>query len=763
MTSTSPDPFGPDNPAVYEKDSPGEQAHRIQIAVPVPLRQVFDYLGPGPVAPGSRVLVPFGMKSSRSVVGVVLSSRPGADENIRLKAIERILDDVPVFTDSMTGLLLWAANYYHHPVGEVFQTAIPVKLRSAVGIENPLREIRYRRTTHLSMPEIGKLLERAPKQRQLFRQFSDSSEYSLAQLTDAMATATSAGIHRTLKSLLEKGMIERHERRDRPDEYPVTGFQERLTDEQRTAVDSVIESFGQYRSFVLHGITGSGKTEVYLQLAQQCSKSGHQVMVLIPEIALTPQLLERFRSRLGGGVTVIHSGLSAQQRYTSWWRAREGTATVIIGTRSAVFTPMKQPGLIIIDEEHDHSYKQQDGFRYHARDLAIKRASMENIPILLGSATPSMESIHNVEKGKHRLLKLSQRTGRARLPGIEWIDLQKHRQNGGLTPQLLEAARTEIDNGCQVILYINRRGYAAVAGCTRCDWKARCDRCDAWLTFHRKTNTLRCHHCGRIARPESHCPECGHALFYHGAGTQRLEEVLKRQLPDARIVRFDSDEVTSRSRLEEILSGIQQGDMDIVVGTQLISKGHDFPRVTLVGIVDPDQGLYSTDFRAPEYLFQQLVQVAGRAGRDQLPGKVVIQTAHPENPYLKLALGHDYSGFHQLCLQQRKAAGFPPFGFMALWRAESASPGAAIQFLRHIRQIGSNIRENRNYREVEILDPVSSPMEKLAGRYRAQLLVKSNLRKPLHDLLSSWTSEMETSTQARKVRWSLDVDPTEMY
>ena len=763
MAPTSPDHFGFDNHPVAEKDSPDEQTHRIQIAVPVPLRQVFDYLSSEPIAPGSRALVPFGRKSSRSVVGVVLSSRSDPDENIKLKTIERILDDIPVFTDNLIRLLLWAADYYHHPVGEVFQTATPVKLRSAVVVESPLREICYRRINHLSTPETDKLLARAPKQRQLFRLFSDSSEYSLAQLTDTMATETSTDIHRILKILLEKGIIERRERCALPGEYPIIRFRNRLTDEQQAAVDSVVESLGQYRSFVLHGITGSGKTEVYLQIAQQCLKSGHQVMVLIPEIALTPQLLERFRSRFGGGVTVIHSGLSPQQRYRSWWRAREGTATVIIGTRSAIFTPMKRPGLIIIDEEHDHSYKQQDGFRYHARDLAIKRANMENIPILLGSATPSMESIHNVKTGKHRLLKLSRRTGRAKLPEIEWVDLQKHRQNDGLTPQLLEAIRTELHNGHQVILYINRRGFAAVAGCMHCDWKARCDRCDAWLTFHKKTNTLRCHHCGRIARPKSRCPDCSHSLFYHGAGTQRLEEVLKQQFPDTRIVRFDSDEITTRSRLEQILSGIKQGDMDIIVGTQLISKGHDFPRVTLVGIVAPDQGLYSTDFRAPEYLFQQLIQVAGRAGRNQLPGKVIIQTAHPGDPYLQLALGHDYSGFYQLCSQQRKAAGFPPFGFMTLWRAESARPGVAIQFLQYLSQIGHNIRKNRDYREVEIMDPVSSPMEKLAGRYRAQLLVKSNRRKPLHDLLSLWISEIETSTQARKVRWSLDVDPMEMY
>ncbi len=759
--STSPNHFVYDNHPVTDKDSPLEHTHRIQIAVPVPLRQIFDYLSPAPVAPGSRVLVPFGKKSNRSVIGVAISM-PGPVKNIELKKIERVLDDVPVFTDSLIRLLLWATAYYHHPVGEVFQTAIPVKLRSAVVIENPVREVCYRRVNHLSIANIDKLLARAPKQQQLFRLFNDTSEYSLMQLTDAMAADTSAGVHRVLKILLEKGLIESRERCALPREFPVINFGGRLTDEQRVAVDSVIESLGQYRSFVLHGITGSGKTEVYLHIAQQCLKTGHQVMVLIPEIALTPQLLERFRSRLGGGVTMIHSSMSPQQRYISWWRAREGTATVILGTRSAIFTPMKQPGLIIVDEEHDHSYKQQDGFRYHARDMAIKRASMENIPVLLGSATPSMESVNNVKTGKHRLLTLSRRTGRAMLPEIEWIDLQKHRQYEGLTPQLLEAIRTEINNGHQVILYINRRGFAAVAGCTHCEWKERCNRCDAYLTFHKKTNTLRCHHCGKVAHPKPRCPDCDHSLYYHGAGTQRLEEALKQQFPNTRIIRFDRDEITTRSKLESILSGIKQGDIDIIVGTQLISKGHDFPRVTLVGIVAPDQGLYSTDFRAPEYLFQQMVQVAGRAGRDQLPGKVIIQTSHPGNPYLQLALAHDYSGFYQICSEQRKAAGFPPFGYMTLWRAESAHPGAAIDFLQYISQIGQNIVKNRGYREVEIMDPVSSPMEKLAGRYRAQLLVQSNQRKPLHNLLSLWLSEIETSPQTRIVRWSLDVDPMEM-
>ncbi len=744
-----------------EKDPANKRACRIQIAIPVPLRQVFDYISPEPVAAGSRVLVPFG-ESNRSVVGVVLPPRLDTMDNIQLKTIERVLDDTPVFTGSLTALLLWAANYYHHPVGDVFRAALPARLRRAVVSENPLQEICYRRSDHVDMTRADQLLRRARKQRQLFRFFGDSCEYSLTQLTDAMATETPASIHHALKALLAKGMIERRERRALAGEYAITGSGKRLTDEQQAAVNSVVESFGQYRSFVLHGITGSGKTEVYLQIAQQCLASGHQVMILIPEIALTSQLLERFRSRLGRGVTVVHSGLNPQQRYTSWWRAREGTATVIIGTRSAIFTPMKRPGMIIVDEEHDHSYKQQDRFRYHARDLAIKRASMENVPILLGSATPSMESTNNVKTGKHRLLKLSRRTGQAKLPEIEWIDLQKHRQNGGLTAQLLEAVRTEVDNGCQVILYINRRGFATVAGCTRCNWKARCSRCDAWLTFHQKTNTLRCHYCGRIARPQCRCPHCHHSLSYRGTGTQRLEEVLKQQLPDARIVRFDSDEAATHSRLEKILSGIRQGDMDIIIGTQLISKGHDFPRVTLVGIVAPDQGLYNTDFRAPEYLFQQLVQVAGRAGRDRFPGKVIIQTAHPQNPCLQLALRHDYSGFYELCSQQRETAGFPPFGFMTLWRAESACPGAAIQFLQYVRQIGENIRDRHDYGEVEIMDAVSSPMEKLAGRYRAQLLVKSKLRKPLHDLLSLWIDETGTSPQSRRIRWSVDVDPIEM-
>lgn len=759
---TSPD-LTDDNHSVHNGASPSQQAHRIQVAIPAPLRRVFDYLSPVALAPGVRVLVPFGKKSGRSMIGTVVS-RPGPNKNIKLKMIERVLDQTPVFTDSLIRLLLWATDYYHHPVGEVFQTATPVKLRSAIALEDPTRETCWRRTNNQSADETDKLLNRAPRQQQLFRLFTGSSEYSLAQLMQkTMSDPTSSiGIPQILKRLIEKGLIEARESRTLPLESPIIKFNSTLTNEQQVAVDTVTESLGKYRSFVLHGITGSGKTEVYLHVVQECLKTNDQVMILVPEIALTPQLLERFSSRLGKGVAMIHSGMGQQQRYISWWRAREGTASVILGTRSAIFTPMKRPGLIIVDEEHDQSYKQQDGFRYHARDLAIKRASMESIPILLGSATPSMESMTNAKTDKHRLLTLSRRTGMAKLPGIELVNLTRHPQNDGLTPQLLEAIRETINRKHQVILYINRRGFAPVAQCGNCDWKAQCDRCDAWLTFHRKTDTFRCHHCGKVVRSKSQCPNCDHALFYAGAGTQRIEKVLKEQFPNARTVRFDRDEITTQSRLEHTLSEINQGDIDIIVGTQFISKGHDFPQVTLVGIAAPDQGLYSSDFRAPEYLFQQLVQVAGRAGRNALSGRVIIQTAHPENPYLQLICDHDYSRFYQLCSKERKDAGFPPFGFIALWRAESPRPGAAIDFLQYICQAGHSIKATGNYRGVQIMDPISSPMEKLAGRYRAQLLVKSSQRKPLHNLLSLWLKEMENSTQTRKARWSLDIDPIEM-
>jgi primosomal protein N' (replication factor Y) len=566
-----------------------------------------------------------------------------------------------------------------------------------------------------------------------------------------------------LQRLQQKGLVEVALRSHLPAASHPACKQVELSSEQQVAVDTITASAGKFSSFLLHGITGSGKTEVYLEAAEYCIANGAQVLILVPEIALTPQLVSRVRQRLGQRVCVLHSALSDKQRYRAWWLAREGHVVAVLGTRSAVFTPLKSPGLILVDEEHDISYKQQDGFRYQARDLAIQRASMENIPVVLGSATPSMETRRNVIQGRHRLLLLSNRIGAATLPQIEFIDLKQHRPFDGFSMPLLQAIEQRLINREQSIIFLNRRGFAPIAQCPHCDWQAACDRCDARLTYHHDQNQFRCHHCGHSRKAEMTCAACGGQLYLAGAGTQRLEQHLKKKFPDANISRLDRDQITTQDKLERELEAIQLGNTDIIIGTQLIAKGHDFSRVTLVGVINSDQGLYSMDFRAPEYLFQQLTQVSGRAGRAETPGQVLIQTAHPDNHILQFIRHHDFDGFARFCLEERQSANYPPYSYLALWRAESTRKTAALTFLRHTASVGKRILRMGSYDQVQIMDAVISPMEKLAGRYRAQLMVRSNNRGQLHRLLPGWIDSIENDPQSRRARWSIDIDPMEMF
>jgi primosomal protein N' (replication factor Y) len=731
----------------------------VQVAVPVPIRQIFDYTASQPIDPGTRVVVPFGR---RTLPGVVVSNHNPSTE-LKLKSIKNVLDEEPSIDSNMLGLLNWASTYYHHPLGEVLQASLPGKLRAPRAAENPIVETRYRWSPNLDLESASKLLNRAPRQKALFEIIGDHEWVSIAQLKILTRGSAAGNVPGLLSSLMEKGLIESREQNPVLSHSGLKPFDERLSHEQQVAIDSVGSVLGTYNSFVLHGITGSGKTEVYLHVARSCVDRNCQVLILVPEIALTPQLVERFTERFGDGVCVMHSGMSDQQRFRSWWLARAGIATVILGTRSAIFTQLSNPGLIIIDEEHDISYKQQDGFRYHGRDLAIKRASLEGIPIILGSATPSMESMRNVDSGRHQLLTLSHRIGEAKLPDVDLIDLKIYPAQDGITPPLLAAINQGLQNRQQTILFINRRGYAPIAQCSNCAWQAKCNRCDAFLTYHRKSNTFRCHHCSKIVRGVSECPQCEQELFYAGIGTQRVENALTEKFPQARICRFDRDEITTQQQLESTLTLINNREVDIIIGTQLISKGHDFSGVTLVGILDPDQGLYSVDFRGPEYMFQQLVQVAGRAGRSSNPGRVMIQTAHPDNPYLQLIRDHDFDQFFKYCARERKTIRLPPYGHIALWRAESTHESAGLQFLEYVKNVSRDILMEKRLQGIAIMDPVSSPMEKRAGRYRAQLLIKADSRKSLHELIPLALKNIEQSRKSRKVRWSIDIDPMDMF
>ncbi len=746
-----------------------EQTGVVQVAVPLPLRRVFDYRYEGaPPVRGGRVKVPFG---ARTVIGVVVANRPPQPRR-RLKFISEVLDTENLFGEKLLDLLIWAAHYYHHSLGEALQTALPVALRKGKPVTEPSRShaIRARspEPTHDREQSAQALLLRAPLQARIYHHLRGSGWVDAGAIRQHFPNSGAA-----VRRLREKGLVEvavaveeKAEMAARaaaasvfcPPTNPIT-----LNPPQQHAADTIGDCTARFGSFLLHGITGSGKTAVYLEAAQRCIANGAQTLILVPEIALTPQLVATVKERLGDRVCVLHSALSAEKRYHAWRRARQGHAVAVLGTRSAVFTPLKNPGLIVVDEEHDISYKQQNGFRYHARDLAIKRASLENIPVVLGSATPAMETRHNAQQGRHQLLRLSDRPGGARLPRINFINLKQHRPFDGISMPLLRAIQQRLAQREQCLVFLNRRGFAPLAQCYHCGWQAGCARCDARLTYHRAGERFQCHHCGHASKAEMACAACGERILLLGAGTQRLQHFLKKKFPEARIRRLDRDQVTTQEKLERELEAIQRGKTDIIIGTQLLAKGHDFSKVTLVGIVDSDQRLFSVDFRAPEYLFQQLTQVSGRAGRATSPGEVLIQTAQPEHPTLQSIRRHDFDGFADHCLTERRAANYPPFSHLALWRAESTDKTAALKFLRHVAAVGNRKLADCRLQQVQIMDAVISPMEKLAGRYRAQLMVRSARRSALHQLLGGWVEAIENDPQARRARWSLDIDPMEIF
>ncbi len=727
----------------------------VRVAVPVPVRRVFDYRprdGEPPVR-GARVRVSFGR---RTLVGIVVEA---VDASVppaaRLKELDRVLDDESVFGETLTELLSWSAAYYHFPLGEVFHAALPGPLRRG-------RALAPAATAAFRVSESGRrlgadALKRAPAQRALLAELATREEITAEELT-----ARGDAVRRALRLLERKGWVCR---RAASVAGAAAGGGEpgpQLSPHQRNACAQVCASLSGFRVFLLHGVTGSGKTEVYLHVVAQALRCGTQALVLVPEIALTPQLVRRFRTRLGVTIAVLHSGLSESERHRAWWQARSGAAAVVLGTRSAVFAPVRRLGVVVVDEEHDPSYKQQDGFRYHARDVAIKRARMLGVPVVLGSATPSLETLANVHGARYTLLELPARTGSALLPSVHLLDVKRLALRDGLSPPLLEAMERHLARGEQCLIFLNRRGFAPVVMCQGCGWQAQCRRCDARLTLHRRSERLRCHHCGANLAVPAQCPECGAQKLYRGgAGTQRVEEALAKRFPTAQLVRIDSDTTARKGALQEQLSRVEDGRADILIGTQMLSKGHDFPGVTLVGIVNVDQGLYSLDFRAPEHLFQQVMQVAGRAGRGDKPGVVYIQTLHPENPYFVQIARHDYGRLAAIALRERRQADYPPFTHMALLRAESARPGAALAYLRCAHRLGAGLQRQRA--AVSLMDPVPSPMERRAGRYRAQLLVRAPQRRELHAFLDEWMQCLDAEPRSRTVRWSLDVDPLEMY
>jgi primosomal protein N' (replication factor Y) len=730
-----------------------DRAPFLGVAIDTPLRQLFDYRAPedGPaLAPGHRVWVPFGR---RRVVGVVVEARDHSEIPAdKLRTTFEAIDEEPSFDAELLALLTWAADYYRHPVGEVLASALPVMLRSGA----PVREEQFLwRLTPLGQAEaLAKLPARSVRLRAIAEYLTKHAQAAASEILSATESPLSA-----LRNLEARGFVEQFAREASvPGPVSVVREGPPLNDAQRAAAEQIQSALGRFASLLLYGVTGSGKTEVYLHAIDTVLARGQQALVLVPEIALTPQLIARFRGRFDAPLAVLHSGLNDTERLNAWREAREGTARIVIGTRSAIFTPLRNPGLILIDEEHDPSFKQQDGFRYSARDLALVRAQRLGIPVVLGSATPSLETLARAQKQPETLLRLPERAGSARPPQVALIDLRRNGATQGIATPTVLSIRRHLDADGQVMVFINRRGYAPVLFCPSCGWSAHCRRCDAHLTVHGRGSDLICHHCGAQEPLVDGCPNCFAEVKPVGQGTERVEETLQQLFPEAPLARIDRDSMRRKGELEATLARVNRREIRILVGTQMLTKGHDFPNVTLVVVLNADQGLFSTDFRAPERLAQTIVQVAGRAGRAERPGEVLIQTEYPDHPLLTLLLTGGYAAFATGALTEREQSGWPPFARIALLRAEASSQQEPMQFLHAARRAA----EKYAVRDVRLLGPAPSPMERRAGRFRAQLLLQAPTHSPLQRFMSAWLPVIAALPEARRVRWSIDVDAAEL-
>ena len=648
----------------------------IEVAIPVPLHNTFDYLCDQKVSIGARVKVPFGQKK---VTAIVLSHKKKSDFD-KLRSVEEILDQKALLSKEILDFLFWSAKYYHHPLGEVFASALPKNLRQG-------------------KPAIIK------------------------------------------KTITHNNTIS-----------PCT-FD--ATNEQKKAIQAVLKSANNFHGFLLQGVTGSGKTEVYLSITETLLKKRRQVLVLVPEIGLTPQMIARFEERVEAKVVAVHSQLNETQKLDAYLMAKTGEAGVVLGTRSAIFTPMPNLGLVIVDEEHDGSFKQQSSFRYSARDLSFIRAKLANIPLILGTATPSLETLKNVVDKKLTQLVLSSRPGQAIMPDVNLIDMRNQTAEA-LSVPLVAKMKHYLKDNKQVMLFINRRGYAPVFYCTDCDWKAECVRCDSALIYHSHINRLKCHHCGIEKIPESTCPSCHQqSLKVLGYGTQRLEENLESFFPDVTIIRIDRDTTRRKRAFATHLEKINSGEPCIIVGTQMLAKGHDFSNLTFVGILDVDVGLLSMDFRATEHLAQLLIQVSGRAGRSDHKGEVSIQTRYPNHPIFNFIRSSHYAQYASTLLKERENTQLPPYSHQALICANSKNKNNAEKFLNKVADLLKKI----DIDSVEIWGPVPAVIEKKANYYYFNLYLQSINRNQLHRVIKTFYKHLETINVKTSVRWFLDVDP----
>ena len=729
----------------------------IQVAVPVPMRQLFTYHVPEamqspPINIGERVAVSFG---SRQVLAVVISIADKCDVDAKIKPISNRLNDSFHLSDSLVNYLKLCANYYHHPIGDVFQQALPKLLRQVkkADIQPPMVWQNVENASIEQKENLKRIETKAPKQFSLYQLIAKHQGISWAELR------TLGYSKAQLNALVSKELI--IETKHKPCTF---SWQEKdlnqenkqiLSTEQAIIVAAVSQSLEQFSCHLIDGVTGSGKTEVYLQAMENVLANNQQVLVIVPEIGLTPQTLLRFEQRFNVPICLHHSNLNDTERLDTWHNAQQSSAAIVIGTRSAVFSPLHQLGMIIIDEEHDSSLKQQDSFRYHSRDIAILRARQLNIPIILGSATPSFESLQNALSGKYQYHQLHKRAGKSSKAKIALIDVAKQQMEFGLSGSLKHEITQTLARGEQVLMFLNRRGYAPAINCKECHWLCDCQRCDKPYTFHQKQQLLICHHCGSQKRVPKQCPSCGSVRIAPiGQGTEQLEQRISEIFSDVSVVRIDRDSTRKKGELAKLLQEITDKKHQLLIGTQMLAKGHHFPDVTLVAVLDGDGALFSFDFRASEQMAQLLIQVAGRAGRASKPGKVLVQTNYPDHPLLQDLVQNGYQHFAKQALIERKQAMLPPFSYQALFRAEANYPSYPEKFLRELTEL--------TLVNCQFAGPVPAAMEKKAGKFRYHLILQSKSRKELHMAILQLLTAIPNNEWQSKVRWSLDIDPIDL-
>ncbi|KJR32571.1 primosomal protein N' [Vibrio navarrensis] len=726
-----------------------------RVALPVPLDKQFDYLVPNHLFPiiGGRVSVPFGRQT---LVGIVTALVQESDfPREQLKSVKAVLDSQPLWPASVYSLLQWCSQYYQHPLGETLHNALPAALRKGKAAD--FATLQEWQLTEQGKSQLMQDFGRAVKQARVMKMLADGP-VSHQRFLDEEISST------VLKALEEKGWIESQDKTPQVQAWGEAIENEndkpKLNQEQAIAI-ATVQCQTSFASFLLEGVTGSGKTEVYLNLIKPILAQGRQALVLVPEIGLTPQTINRFRRRFNVPVAVIHSGLNDTERLNAWLSARDKVAGIVIGTRSALFTPFADLGMIIVDEEHDTSYKQQDSLRYHARDVAVMRAAKEDIPIILGSATPALESLHNALSGKYHHLTLTQRAGVAVPTRNQVLDVKGLYLESGLSAPLIVEMRRHLQAGNQVMLFLNRRGFSPALMCHQCGWIAECKRCDAYYTYHQYSNEIRCHHCGSQQPVIHQCQGCGSTqLVTVGVGTEQLENQLENLFPEYKAIRIDRDSTRRKGSLEDALQAIRRGEYQILIGTQMLAKGHHFPDVTLVALLDVDGSLYSSDFRASERLAQLFIQVAGRAGRASKPGEVLLQTHHPEHSLLQALLTKDYRSFALSALEERRIAQLPPYSFLTLFRAEANHSELCEVFLRQVRL---TLESHPLFDDTcLVLGPTPSPLAKRAGKYRWQLLLQTQSRVLMQKLLISAKPAIEMLPNAKKVRWIVDIEPQDL-